>query len=136
MVMMWGVCGCHDDGLGTVRMLNELGVAQANEVGRLYLGVRLTGNNEQSLVKAVAPLVTSLHHSAIWAPIEERCMSFYSNCIHNELHGHCTKTGSLSVCSSCCCFVFSAWRKTGGGHVFSRVCVCLFVCARAANLTY
>lgn len=35
----------------TVRMLNELGVAQANEVGRLYLGVRLTANNKQPLVK-------------------------------------------------------------------------------------
>lgn len=53
MVMMWGVCGCHGDEKGTVRMLNELGVARANEVGRLYLGVRLTGNNEQPLVKSL-----------------------------------------------------------------------------------
>lgn len=53
MVMMWGVCGCHGNEMGTVRMLNELGVARANEVGRLYLGVRLTGNNEQPLVKSL-----------------------------------------------------------------------------------
>lgn len=51
MVMMQGVCGCHGDEMGMLRILNELGVAQANEVGQLYLGVLLTGNNEQRLVK-------------------------------------------------------------------------------------
>lgn len=46
--------GCHgDENMGTGRMLNELGVAQANEVGRLYLGVRLTGDNKEPLVKSL-----------------------------------------------------------------------------------
>jgi len=53
MLVMRGVCGCHGDERGTVRMLNELGVAQANEVGRLYLGLCSTSNNERMLVKSL-----------------------------------------------------------------------------------
>lgn len=54
MVMMQGVCGCHGNEPGMVRMLNETGDARANEVGRL--GVRLTGSDKEPLVKsAVLP---------------------------------------------------------------------------------
>lgn len=60
-------------------MLNDLGVAQANEVGSCtYLGVPLIGNNEQLLVKVSSGDFTAPFNYLGSYKGEMYCMSFNS----------------------------------------------------------
>lgn len=63
-----------------MRMLNDLGVAQANEVGSCtYIGVPLIGNNEPLLVKVSSGDFTAPFNYLGFYKGEMYCMSFNSS---------------------------------------------------------